>query len=143
ETGAKPGQRDVVRVVELDLSTGVLPGVGDGGGTGIDPHRVERVALESVDGAVLEAAPRAEQDDEHEHAPRHAERREQRAQLVARQRRPHLGESVRVEHGHAAAVRPSFMKMVRSVSSATSRSCVTRMMVSPSWLMPRKSAMSS
>ena len=88
--------------------------------------------------AVLHAAAGAEQQDQHEDAPEHAERRQQRAQLVLPQREEDFLQAVEHGSGRARAgirwdevTRPSFRMIWRCVWSATSCSCVTMIMVLP------------
>src|SRR5205807_9487663 len=92
----------------------------------------------------IEAAAKAEQHDHDEDAPRHADRGQRGAQLVAADRVEDLAPAIEREH-YVAACRcgfetaasapvwtlPSRRRMVRRVRAATSASCVTTSTVMP------------
>ena len=65
---------------------------------GVDPDGVLGVVAELILDAVLEAVAGAEQDDQHEDAPRDAHGGEQRPQLVAADGVEHLLPAIDVDH---------------------------------------------
>ena len=75
-----------VRFLELDLAPEAHALERHARVAGEQHDDVERLVAEILHHAVLHAAAGAEQQDEHEDAPEHAERRQQRAQLVLPQR---------------------------------------------------------
>src|SRR6185369_3882211 len=107
----------------------------------VQPKRVYRVVSEFVFCAAREAATRAEQHDQHQHAPGNTQRGQHRAQSIARKRGKDLLQRVGAGQRHYATL-PSFMWITRSVRAAMSCSCVTITTVMPAWFTVRNRSIS-
>ena len=108
--GMRDGRRAVFdlaevpfQVVEVCLAEGDTPFGGQAlprlrGVACRDAHHVGRQVAEVVHDAVMQPIARAEEDDEHEDAPRDREPRQERPQLIPSDRAPDLTEVIEIKH---------------------------------------------
>ena len=135
-------QDSYVVVVEPYVASFLVAFPGFRGPPAVEVDGVDGVAAEVGEHAVLQSVARAQQDDQHEDAPRYGKSRQERAQFVAADRGPDFEQQFVHRPGSVAvmvSITPSRRRMMRSVWSAMDCSWVTQMIVMPRSVLTRRS----